>query len=307
MPPRGRPSASSARARPVYQPPANPLTPSARNALNSLKRTHQLAGVEKHLKDSNQLLADCVYDANKMLAEKEASVDKHRAKAEREGTEFDAQEQLDLEERRKFVEKLTSDIDQRTRKTIDEQYAVQFMRDALDAATATAASDAAAVAVSQAMSFDPTMPDAPTQPETGPPPSDQFKRQAQAKMEEWQRLELHTRYGDHPDYIAFKNQLHTGAHGDDAVIPPSSRWFPSRGSPTAGTARAHAADNSDDDIVIARETLSTKCPITIKELVDPIMSRLCQHTFEKHAIMQLLGHKAAIDCPATGCSKVSLC
>jgi hypothetical protein len=311
MPPRGRPSAPFARGRPsaatqvpVHQPPANPLTPSAQNALNSLKRTHQLAGLEKHLKEANSLLADCVYDANKMLAEKEAIVDKRRAKADRDGVEWDAQEQLGLEERRKVVEKLNTDVDQRTRKTIDEQHAVQFMRDALDAAMSAAAGAAATQAVSQAQSFDPTIPDAATQ--AGPPPSDMFRQRAQMRMEEWQNLDLQTRYAQHPDYIGFKNQLHTGAHGDDAVIPSASRWFaPARGSPAPGTARGNAAGDSDDDIVIARETLSTKCPITITELVDPIMSMLCRHTFERGAIIQLIGHNRDIECPATGCNKVS--
>jgi hypothetical protein len=317
MPPRGRPSASSAssaRVRPsaatqapVYQPPENPLTPSAQNALNSLKRTHQLTGVEKHLKEANIFLGDCVYDANNMLAEREANVEKRRVRAEREGVELDAQEQLDLEERRRVVEKLNSDIDQRTRKTIDEQYAVQYMRDALEAATISA-SNAATLAVSQAMSFDPTMPDAPSQPDRGPPPSDLFKRNTQAKIDGWQQMTLATRYAQHPDYINFKTQLHTGAHGDDVVMQPASRWFaPARGSPAPGTVRGHGADDSDDDIVIARETVSTKCPVTLTELVDPIMSKLCRHTFEKAAIMQMIGHRSDIECPSTGCNKVSLC
>lgn len=310
-PPRSRPSVSVARGRPpgvvqapVYQHLENPLTPTAQHALTNLKRNHHLNAVEKHLKDANVLLADCIFEANKMLAERELSVEKRRARAEREGVECDAQEQQDLEARRRIVQKLNTDIDQRTRKTIDEQYAVEYMKEALDDATRIAGN--ASIAVSQAASFDPTMPDAPSQPAAGPPPSDIFKRGLQAKVDGWQRMELATRYADNNDYVNFKKHSHDGAHGDDVPMQPASRWFaPARGSPAPGMTRGNAADDSDDDIVIARETISTKCPISLTELKDPIMNKHCQHVFEKEYIMQMIA-RSNIVCPSTGCDKVRL-
>jgi hypothetical protein len=315
-PPRSRPSASSARGRPsaatqapAYQPPDNALTPSAQNALARLKQSHNWGNLDKHLKEANIILGDCAFDANKVLADKEATVEKRRVRAEREGGEVDEQELNELESRRKAVEKLTSDIEQRTRKTIDEQCAVEYMRNALDDATLRAG-NASNLAVSQAASFDPTMPDAPSQPDVGPPPSDTFRRGVRAKVDQWQQQDLASRYARNNDYINFKNQVHTAAHGDDVPMQPPSRWFAlPRGSPAPGTTRGNAADDSEDDIVIARETISTKCPLLLTELVDPIMNQQCRHIFEKAAIMQMInqGGGGSIACPSTGCDKVSLC
>lgn len=309
-PPRSRPSASVARARPtvapVYQPPENPLSSTAQQSLASLKRLHHLNSVEKHLKDANQLLADCVFEANKILADRERDVEKRRAKADRDGVHPDAQEQAELEQRQKAVRKLNTDIDARTRKTIDEQYAVDYMRQSLEDA-ARMAGNATNIPISQAASFDLTMPDAPSQPESGPPPSDIFKRGVQAKMDGWQQMALRTRYSQHPDYVTFKKLSHEGTHGDDVPMMPASRWFgPARGSPAAGTTRGHAADDSDDDIIIARETISTKCPLSLRELEDPIMNKHCRHVFEKAYIMEMVA-RSEIDCPTTGCNKVGPC
>ncbi|TID20670.1 chromosomal organization and dna repair protein [Venturia nashicola] len=304
--PRSRPSASLVRGRPsaapVYQPPENPLDNIAQQNLANLKRLHHLNSVEKHLKDANQLLADCVFEANKILADRERDVEKRRAKADRDGVERDAREQAELEQRQKAVRKLNTDIDTKTRKTIDEQYAVEYMRQSLDDA-ARMAGNAPNLPISQAASFDPTMPDAPSQPESGPPPSDTFKRGIQAKIDGWQQMALQARYSQHPDYVNFKKHAHDGAHGDDVPMQPASRWFgPARGSPAPGTTRAHGADDSDDDIIIARETTSTKCPLSLRELEDPVMNKHCRHVFEKAYIMQMVG-RSEIDCPTTGCNK----
>lgn len=296
---RGRPSTVA----PVYQPPENPLSPQAQQSLASLKRLHQLTSVEKHLKDANQLLADCVFEANKILADREQNVEKRRAKAERDGVEHNAREQAELEQRQKAVRKLNTDMDTRTRKVIDEQYAVDYIKQSLEDA-ARMAGNAPNLPTSQAASFDPTMPDAPSQPESGPPPSEFFKRGVQAKMDGWQQMALQTRYSHHPDYVSFKKLSHDGAHGDHVPMQPASRWFgPPRGSPAPGTTRGHAADDSDDDIIIARETISTKCPITLTELKNPIMNKHCRHVFEKEAIMQMTA-RSEINCPTTGCNKV---
>ncbi|KAE9980988.1 hypothetical protein Vi05172_g4245 [Venturia inaequalis] len=305
-PPRSRPSASMARGRPstvpIYQPLENPLNSTAQQSLANLKRLHHLNSVDKHLKDANQLLADCVFEANKILADRERDVEKRRAKADRDGVERDAQEQAELEQRQKAVRKLNTDIDTRTRKTIDEQYAVEYMRQSLEDA-ARMAGNAPDIPISQAASFDPTMPDAPSQPEPGPPPSGIFKRGVQARMDGWQQMALQSRYAQHPDYVSFKKHSHDGAHGDDVPMQPASRWFgPARGSPAPGTTRAHAADDSDDDIIIARETISTKCPLSLRELEDPVMNKHCRHVFEKGYIMEMVA-RSEIDCPTTGCNK----
>ena len=79
-------------------------------------------------------------------------------------------------------------------------------------------------------------------------------------------------------------------------------------------------EEAEDDIAIARERISTRCPLTLREFDDPITSRKCPHTFEKSAIFGLIesippsnGRRGAnssnnaskqVNCPITGCHEV---
>ena len=84
-------------------------------------------------------------------------------------------------------------------------------------------------------------------------------------------------------------------------------------------------DDDDDDIAIARERISTRCPLTLCDFVDPVTSRNCPHTFEKAAIMSLISSSTEpqgrgggggggggrnmpkqVKCPVPGCYEVRL-
>lgn len=82
------------------------------------------------------------------------------------------------------------------------------------------------------------------------------------------------------------------------------------------------SDDSDDDIEIAGEVQSLKCPLTLQIFKEPYSNKVCQHTFEKYAIVEYYNKNAAgemqasqarrrpepigpktIECPVAGCSE----
>jgi hypothetical protein len=158
-------------------------------------------------------------------------------------------------------------------------------------------------------------------------PSQVFKERLQQKKDEYQSLTLASRYSKHNDYIGFKRTVHDAIHGDDGPpLPPPSKWFDKeRGSPAPGTqvptngVEAEQDEESDDDIAIQREKISTKCPLTFTELKDPVTSTKCPHTFERNAIIALIQQSTsdvrgypirarhlnnearAVQCPVAGC------
>lgn len=142
------------------------------------------------------------------------------------------------------------------------------------------------------------------------------------------RSHSYTSYTKNNDYIGFKKLVYDAQFpGDDAPpMPHSSTWFPdqSRDSSdpnTGGPAAAvgSEADSNDDDLAVASERISIKCPITLLTMKDPVTSTKCPHNFEREAILSMInasevrvdgsgirgaGGKKAMQCPV--CTVVSL-
>lgn len=121
-------------------------------------------------------------------------------------------------------------------------------------------------------------------------------------------------------------------------MPNASEWFPSerraeKATKSAAGRRIRTAtagedavnveevEDDDDDIQIAGEKASLKCPLTLQEFREPYSNHKCRHTFEKTAIIDFWktnaqaemapsqGRRRAqpiglkfIQCPETGCS-----
>ena len=140
---------------------------------------------------------------------------------------------------------------------------------------------------------------------------------------------LNTSYAQNNDYVGFKKLVYDAQFpGDDAPpMPHSSTWFsdqsPDSSAPhTRGAATAAAAGNpptgNDDDLAVASERISIKCPITLLPMKDPVTSTKCPHSFEREAILSMInasdvridgggrrgaGGKKAMQCPV--CTVVS--
>lgn len=194
--------------------------------------------------------------------------------------------------------------------------------------------------------FDPTDPTNVQQtPSTQPPPAPMalFKTKLSRKKDRYQNLGPRLRYGSDNDYRAFRGAVHDARFaGTDIPLGHESTWFTNDGvaalpqpgvtpanngggddgvSGDAG-AGAGAAEDSDDDLQIAKETISTKCPLTLQEFKHPLTSRKCPHSFEQDAILGMIDNPSntvrvggsnqrgardgvrAVQCPVTGCSSM---
>ena len=138
---------------------------------------------------------------------------------------------------------------------------------------------------------------------------------------------LRTSYAQNNDYIGFKKLVYDAQFpGDDAPpMPHASTWFsdlsPDSSDPHMRGATAAAGNHAagiDDDVSVASERISIKCPITLLPMKDPVTSTKCPHNFEKEAILSMInvsdvivdgsnrggvGSKKAMQCPV--CTVVS--
>ena len=46
--------------------------------------------------------------------------------------------------------------------------------------------------------------------------------------------------------------------------------------------------DDDEDLIVASERISTKCPLTLLTMKDPVTSQKCPHSFEKEAILSMI-------------------
>ena len=132
-----------------------------------------------------------------------------------------------------------------------------------------------------------------------------------------------TSYAQNNDYIGFKRLVYDAQFPDDDAppMPHSSTWFPEQSLDTttsgalAATGSQSAAGN--DELTVASERISIKCPITLLPMKDPVTSTKCPHSFEREAILEMInesdvrvegngrrgGGQNAMQCPI--CTEVS--
>ena len=119
-------------------------------------------------------------------------------------------------------------------------------------------------------------------------------------------------YASHNDYIGFKKMVHDAHYPEDSAppMPHASTWFAVEAddgpSPETRSAAAAANASADDDLAVASERISIKCPITLLDMKDPVTSQKCPHSFEKAAILDMIRmsedtlpgtRQKAIQCP----------
>ncbi|KAL2018276.1 hypothetical protein VTK56DRAFT_1030 [Thermocarpiscus australiensis] len=121
-----------------------------------------------------------------------------------------------------------------------------------------------------------------------------------AKLDEYNALSAHQRYALNNDYITFKRNWHDALHPEDQVpLPDPSTWFDEHGRPTKDVA---ADANEDDDLVVEREIIDLKCPLSLQIMKEPYSNHQCKHTFEKSAIIEFIRSNGGVaKCPV--CSK----
>lgn len=145
--------------------------------------------------------------------------------------------------------------------------------------------------------------------------SELFASRMQREKDAYTSLSLTARYARNNDYRDFKRVVHDAKYGDDGpTLGHEDTWFTERGSPAPGiTDNTQQGEfDDDDDIVVGKATISTRCPITFQQFKEPYSSNKCPHTFEKNAILEMvrrgphrIGNEKAVECPVSGCTQVS--
>ncbi|PNS15012.1 hypothetical protein CAC42_2241 [Sphaceloma murrayae] len=325
---------------PDYQPVEFPLTAKAQQQLSSLIRRHPLnqfdaqldsaianitenmGAINDHHANNAAKLTSRQEKLNKLVANNAASP---RIQAERTAI---AEATTSLATQKDKVDTLTASMEKQLREMIDLQQQLIHTRDTLkDLTNTTSASSQrpSPRASAPESTFDPTDP-------TNSTPSSQplaslFKSTLDSKTDRYNLLPLSRRYASNNSYRKFRTLLHDARHQhDDAPPPPPSEdtWFSDR-RPAPGETGGLVSDD-DDDVAVARESVSTRCPVTLQEFVEPVTSRKCPHSFEEAAIFEMIGKSTititvreghsfrdeegtgkqakAVQCPVPGCERM---
>ncbi|SPO04839.1 uncharacterized protein DNG_07524 [Cephalotrichum gorgonifer] len=142
--------------------------------------------------------------------------------------------------------------------------------------------------------------------------SELIRQVKERKAANYEEMSMYQRYALNNEYADFKRQWHNGLHGEDAVLPDAKRWFSQDGRPVFNFGGARGGDGDEDeegldgdtDLIVERETVSTRCPLSLQEMVEPYSNRKCRHTFEKTAILEYIGIQPRVTCPQSGCNAV---
>ncbi|XWW98594.1 hypothetical protein V2A60_006594 [Cordyceps javanica] len=339
---RARSSAANGSATPMpsgadhYEPLEYPLDDAARLALEQLS-THRLQSrYIRNLKAATTNLGNVVGDIQDRLRERRAHIATQRCRRQDKAPE-DGEEDLDaleqyLDEYAKKVDDSSREAEENLRRLIDQQFALEDEGKVIgeiytDATNAQADETtrqlqkerrrAEAIEIAQA-NGDPNPPEEEDEEDKPSPVQstlDSLRERQGDKQREYEQLSVHQRYAVNNEYASFKKLWHDAAQGEDGPpLPDASRWFAADGAPILPTVAPRAGrrrsrtvdqgDDSDDDIAVAREVTSLRCPLSLQEFVEPYSNKKCKHTFEKSAILDYLPARGQVQCPQTGCSQV---
>lgn len=106
------------------------------------------------------------------------------------------------------------------------------------------------------------------------------------------------------DYRTFKRILHDAITGSDGTPVPHARtWFPEENEDSTSNSRrgrnSNDDDDEDDDIIIEGATTNIKCPLTLQVFKEPYSNDICNHTFEKEAILNYLAENGTVFAPSS--------
>lgn len=148
---------------------------------------------------------------------------------------------------------------------------------------------------------------------------DILKQTRDAQAAEYDSLSPYEKYAVNNKYIDFRQSWHEGLYQnpDDIPLPDATRWFDRDGRPKLETRRDEQGGEADrgedqdgdeeeeDEIQIAREKRSFRCPLSLAVIQEPFTCRLCKHSFEQSAITEYIkggnGRGRMAQCPVPGC------
>jgi len=278
---------------PPYQPPTAPLNPTALLALQSLPQSHPLTSLSKRQTAAYTHLCDLAGEINDRYQTRAVNAAKRRERRAAQGLSDDDEAEEKITQMKNVTETMTTKMEAAVRRVVDERARVEAMETALQELDTNLRDGSGRLAPTQstlgasqfrsrrgADADSGAEDDSSTQQEG---PTSFLKRKLETAENDHDGLPARAKYAADNDYIAFRRILHDATHpGDDAPpLPHASTWFPN-----ANTTTAPASD--DEDIQIASEKRSIRCPLTLLPMRSPLSSTKCPHAFEKEAILGML-------------------
>lgn len=143
---------------------------------------------------------------------------------------------------------------------------------------------------------------------------DVYEEEMATWKEQYGARTMRDRYGDQVEYVQFRKLIWDAQHGDGEEMPPVRSWFPednndnkkgkhnipketlssqtqTQTSTFPPTRQPNATDNdldSESDLEIQTTKQSLTCPLTLLRFVTPMTSKVCPHSFEKAAILEMI-------------------
>ncbi|ROW13498.1 hypothetical protein VPNG_04460 [Cytospora leucostoma] len=313
---------------PAYEPPKCPLTGPAQRALRDLASSRISEKYREGLASSASLLSNSVYVINERLTNRKraaAQVAEKVAKRKTTGDGGDADagagaaavEKAEgaARELEDEVSALSTQVEEAMRQVLDMQAALQDEKGILGDLPGAVETKQQAVAgqALQEQEEDDDVEDQDPPEIPGVPILDVLQEERDAKAAEYEKLRPYEKYALNNSYIEFKKSWHQGLYPDEEVpLPDATKWFDQDGRPRHGTredGRRRGGDDgeedSDDDIQIAREKRSFKCPLSLGTMKEPYTCRLCKHSFDRSSIFEYIkgpnGRGTTAKCPIPGC------
>ncbi|KAH7381292.1 zinc-finger of the MIZ type in Nse subunit-domain-containing protein [Phaeosphaeria sp. MPI-PUGE-AT-0046c] len=338
---------------PAYRKPSHPLDSDAARQLRELQG-RSLNDVKRHNKAALEAITATAASVNDMLREHSEYIERRQKKWDA-GKSLDdkADEERAMQELQEHVEGATAKLEESMRALIDSGVGAQRIDDTLDwlrqyaprqleeefqtQMTQRATQRQSHVDSQRRLARDADgdedmseaeeMDDGPT---PGPTPldgtritltgvSELFADRQQRQKDSYTSLSLTARYARNNEYRDFKRIVHDAKYGDAGpTLGHEDTWFTETGSPAPGITNAQrGAFDDDDDIIVDKATISTRCPITFQQFKEPYTSIKCPHTFERNAIVDMIRNSAntvanvgprggglkAVSCPVTGCDQ----
>lgn len=333
----------SADVLPPYKKPSHPLDTEATRALRELQGRN-LNDIKRHNKQATEHVTSTAANINDMLRDHAGYIERRQKKWD-VGKSLDDREEEEhvMAELQTNVDGATTKLEESMRAIIDSGVAAQRIEEALEWLRNTAPAQLAdeyrtqmsqretqrqtqtqaASQRAQNEGDDEEMEDRPT---PGPTPldgsrvaltgaSELFADRMQRDKDAYTSLSYTARYARNNDYREFKRTVHDAKYGDEGpTLGHEDAWFNESGSPAPGITDTRRGDlDDDDDIIVDKATISTRCPITFQQFKEPYTSTKCPHTYEKYAVLDMIrsgphrvdGQKAIV-CPVNGCEQVSL-
>ena len=293
-----------------YEPPSFPLNDVAIANLGGLSQTRDTLLYQNLIKDSLRNLGHAVYDLHDRLRNQRERLEQLQRRRDERGLDKSPEEERlekHVAELERKIGALTKRSEQSVRQTIDKKTALEDDAAVISALFTTASSNRNNAPEQLEGEDDEGGDETPSAPST----LDALREQRAQKLGEYAATPHYQRYALDNEYAAFKKLWHDALAGDDGPpLPDASKWFHADGAPVMTLSGIGAGDDdaedSENDLAVAREIRSLNCPLTLRPLEEPYSNKKCKHTFEKAAILDYLDGRQPKQCPQTGCSQVRL-